>query len=139
MAAVTCQECGAAEVRCTGLCPRCYAAARRASRRPAVMDGQALALERAWDAGQLVAALVAELPEPGRHQGASWVTRAACRVHPALPWDGVAVTEAIRAVCCACPVRDACLAEALADPGVAGVWAATTPADRRGLRLAHAP
>lgn len=137
MAVGTCQECGAGDVRCKGLCSRCYFASRR--QRPAGSVGvEGRALERAWDQHQLVAALIAELPEPGRHRGASWVSRAACRAHPGLPWDGPAVTDQVRAVCGGCPVRAACLAEALADPGVAGLWAATTPADRRRLR-AHAP
>lgn len=131
MAAGTCQRCGAAEVRCKGLCARCYAAARR--ERPGAVGAEGLALERAWDSRQLVVSLVAELPEPGRHLGASWAARSACRAYPGLPWDGPAVTEAMRAVCGACPVRTACLAEAVGGQ-VAGVWAGTTAAERARMR-----
>jgi hypothetical protein len=142
MPAGTCTECGADKVRCKGLCRRCYATVCRDRRNPgrwtrtaALADGtEGMALERAWAAHQLVVALVRELPEPGRHQGASWAARAACRDHPGLRWDGTVVTAELRAVCDACTVRGACLAEALADPTVAGVWAATTAAERRRLR-----
>lgn len=135
MPAGICVECGADEVRCKGLCGPCYFAERRSARRPVTAIGiGARASERAWDAGQLVAALVAELPEPGRHQGASWAARAACRDHPDLRWEGRLVTAGMRAVCGSCTVRAECLAEALADPGVGGVWAATTAAERARLR-----
>lgn len=47
---------------------------------------------------------------------------------------GVKETEQAKAVCRACPARPACLAHAVADPPEFGVWAATTPAERRILR-----
>jgi len=47
---------------------------------------------------------------------------------------GVRETERAKAVCLACPVRPACLAEVVADPPEFGVWAATTPDERRALR-----
>lgn len=130
----TCQTCGAGEVRCRGLCARCYFAIRR--QRPQGGNGgvEGRALERAWDSHQLAVALVNTVPYPARELGASWVARAACRNHPGLPWDGRAVTPLMRDVCDSCPVRAPCLAEALADPGVAGVWAGTTSAERAGLR-----
>lgn len=134
MAVGTCQRCGAGQVRCKGLCARCYFARRYERPEGGVGGVETRAFERAWDARQLVAALVAELPEPGRHQGASWAARAACRAHPGLPWDGRLATAEMRAVCRACPVTGPCLAEALADPGVAGVWAGTTAAERARLR-----
>jgi len=129
----TCGRCGAAEVRCKGLCYRCYFARRYERPTGGLAGGQARALERAWNAHQLTVALVTELPEPGRHQGPSWAARAACRAHPGLPWDGERVTPAMRALCDTCPTRAACLAEATAGR-VAGVWAATTTAERARLR-----
>jgi WhiB family redox-sensing transcriptional regulator len=66
----------------------------------------------------------------------SWAVRAACVDHPALPWSEARVTDEMRAICGACPVKAACLAEALAAPDVRGVWAGTTPAERKRLRPA---
>jgi hypothetical protein len=78
--------------------------------------------------------LLAELPEPGRHQRASWAARAACRDHRALPWEGPRVTGEMKAMRGVCEVRGQCLAEALVDPGVAGVWARATATERARLR-----
>jgi WhiB family redox-sensing transcriptional regulator len=41
---------------------------------------------------------------------------------------------AARAMCAKCPVASACLAEALADPSLTGVWGGTTDEERKGLR-----
>lgn len=136
----TCQECGADEVRCKGLCTRCYAASYyrrvgrggRPSRAALVTAARAAALEEAWRAHQTLRALMAEAPNAGR--GPTWKALAACRDHRDMAWAGNRVTIAMRAVCGACPVRDRCLAEAMADPAVGGVWAATTAAQRARLR-----
>lgn len=123
-------------VRCKGLCARCYSADRsdlaRAPRPPAGVDFRAL--ERAWDVHQLAVALQCHVPYPARNLGGQWVARAACRDQRHLAWDGKTVTDPMRAVCDSCPVRADCLAEAMADPAVAGVWAGTTAAERAGLR-----
>lgn len=145
MPAGNCQRCGAAEVRCKGLCSRCYFARRYERPEPLLTRDQALAeplltgdqartLERAWGARQLVAALMAESPEQGRHETASWRAAAACRTRRDLPWEGERPTPEMRAICASCPVGDACLAEAVADRSVGGVWAGTTRAERRRLR-----
>lgn len=113
MPAGDCQRCGAAEVRCKGLCARCYFAQRY--ERP---EGRA----RPGGARGPVAA-----------QG-SWPARAACQKHGALPWTGPVATPSMRSVCSSCPVRVACLADALGDPETAGVRAGTTEAERARLR-----
>lgn len=74
----------------------------------------------------------------------SWTERAACRgaAEPDL-WFPVSevgpgarqVAEA-KAVCAACPVREDCLAFALAEGLDAGVFGGTTPTERRKLRRA---
>lgn len=163
MPAGTCQDCGAGQVRCKGLCVRCYSYHRNHHGRARPLDGprgngaayrvesvtpDQRAAERAWDAHQLMVALQSGAPYPVRNLGrqwvgtpipvrnlgGQWVARSACRDHPDLAWDGSAVTTQIRTVCDSCPVRDRCLAEALADPAVVGVWAATTAAERATLR-----
>jgi len=68
----------------------------------------------------------------------SWVVQAACRgMDPAifLP-DDRRPLDAARAVCAGCPVREPCLAEAVADPSIRGVWAGTTFEERVALRKA---
>jgi len=134
MAMRRCRRCGVGQVRCKGLCARCYFADRY---EPAQQSGhpgvEGRALERAWDSHQLTVLLVNERPAPGR-QMRSWATRAACRDHPDLPWTGRTATPEMRAVCAGCPVRVHCLAEALVERWLDGVWAGTTPAERRRLR-----
>jgi WhiB family transcriptional regulator, redox-sensing transcriptional regulator len=49
-----------------------------------------------------------------------------------------ASNEAARRICATCPVYDECLAYALADPTLAGTWAGTTEAERRGMRKSAA-
>jgi hypothetical protein len=44
------------------------------------------------------------------------------------------VAEAL-AVCAGCDVRAECLAAALADPNLVGVWGGTTSRERRELRV----
>jgi WhiB family redox-sensing transcriptional regulator len=40
----------------------------------------------------------------------------------------------VREVCRGCPVRDLCLEWAVASPGEEGLWAGTTPPERRRIR-----
>ncbi|MEU6709932.1 WhiB family transcriptional regulator [Nonomuraea sp. NPDC046802] len=47
---------------------------------------------------------------------------------------GVRDTEEAKAVCRGCSIRPACLAYVVANPPEFGVWAATTPEERRRLR-----
>lgn len=46
---------------------------------------------------------------------------------------------AAKAVCAQCPVQAECLREALREPFTAGIWGATTAADRRGLHTPDRP
>lgn len=58
---------------------------------------------------------------------------------------GGRVPSALRALCESCPVRNACLEDALQHEGDAprhlrfGVWAGTTPAERHTLALKRRP
>jgi WhiB family redox-sensing transcriptional regulator len=65
-----------------------------------------------------------------------WHADAACRdTDPAtfFPTKGVNVGPA-RKVCARCPVRDACLAFAMSDASIKGVWAGTTERQRKRMR-----
>lgn len=69
----------------------------------------------------------------------TWQDFAACRdrdVRIFFPEQGSASPLA-RAICRRCPVRDACLAEALAEPALQGIWGGTTDEQRRALRHGH--
>jgi len=70
-------------------------------------------------------------------QGRKWVDEAACRgVNPKL-FDAVSAlhAEAALRICKGCPVKEACLREALAeDVNPDGVWGGTTQLERRKLR-----
>lgn len=58
---------------------------------------------------------------------ADWRVSAACSGRTDLDWiDPTQAQEAeCRAICAACPVRVACLAEALSDPDNMGIWGGT--------------
>lgn len=66
-----------------------------------------------------------------------WWADALCREHPELAWfPGLGQSTApAKDVCGRCLVRDECLAAAVEFDEPAGVWAATSPADRRRLRV----
>ncbi|MVO87899.1 WhiB family transcriptional regulator [Streptomyces sp. p1417] len=76
----------------------------------------------------------ASAPAAGPRPG--WQTDALCAqtdpdlFHPAVDKP---VREAKR-ICAACPVRDDCLAYALARPDIQGIWGGTTARDRGRLR-----
>lgn len=65
----------------------------------------------------------------------NWREHAAC-----LPLD-VAVffdghqSDTARATCAACPVQQACLDEAIPQPGLYGIWGGTNPEQRKRIRL----
>ena len=70
----------------------------------------------------------------------SWQSLAACRgLGPDLFFleRSESVTEA-KAVCWSCPVRRDCLAVAMADDSLSGIWGATTRKQRRLHRRASA-
>lgn len=71
----------------------------------------------------------------------AWHADAACREHPELTWvprfagpSREADLASAKAVCARCLVREECLATALADTTLVGVWGGTTPVERRALR-----
>jgi WhiB family redox-sensing transcriptional regulator len=67
-----------------------------------------------------------------------WMLDGACREHPDVnffPTRGERIDPA-RAVCSTCLVRDECLAFALADATIVGVWGGTSEKQRRSLRVA---
>lgn len=47
--------------------------------------------------------------------------------------------EAAKALCLTCPVRDLCLAWAVPQATLDGVWGATTPPERRRMRTRKTP
>lgn len=64
-----------------------------------------------------------------------WAVDALCaQTDPDLffPTDSAEVAAA-RRVCADCPVRQQCLADALADPALRGIWGGTTRTERRRL------
>ena len=70
-----------------------------------------------------------------------WRDRAACRAVP-TEWffpvgrtaDSVQQTEAAKAICRSCPVRESCLGFALETNQEVGIWGGATEDERRGLR-----
>lgn len=68
---------------------------------------------------------------------ATWRKRAACRgidVEIFYPYDeDVAAEAAAKAVCGACPVRQACLEHALAHREREGIWGGATERERRRI------
>lgn len=80
---------------------------------------------------------VPDLLELLAQQRPVWHAHAACRDESpdAFFADG-RHPDAARALaaCARCPVRDICLASALADPSVDGIWGGTTARQRRRLR-----
>lgn len=88
--------------------------------------------------------LMAWLMDPGApdwralYSRPGWMRRAACRGRPA---DEFVLPHApsrarARRVCGGCPVREDCLAFALADPDLMGVWGGTTERERDAMRRA---
>ena len=66
----------------------------------------------------------------------AWMAKAACRGVDAatfFPSRGEP-TDAARALCAGCPARGPCLAYALDDETLEGVWAGTSKQQRRGMR-----
>ena len=88
-----------------------------------------------------------DLPDDYRSPDASilgerpaWQRRAACRGKGCGWWFPTTreAEEAARAVCEPCPVRRECLAYALSDPGLVGIWAGTDERERRRMRKVSA-
>ena len=67
--------------------------------------------------------------------GSTWKLRAACRGLPASLFFSERTSEvaAAKKVCRSCPVADDCLASALADTGLLGVWGGRTYEERTAL------
>jgi WhiB family redox-sensing transcriptional regulator len=66
-----------------------------------------------------------------------WQSDAACRGQGSRGWVGDgdgAPYAAQKAVCAECPVREPCLAYALANKSLMGCWGGTTESERRELR-----
>jgi WhiB family redox-sensing transcriptional regulator len=74
----------------------------------------------------------------------AWYADAACREHPDLEFvllplgTGSVEIEQRKAICRRCLVREECLAYALADPSLDGVWGGTTKPERAILRSSGA-
>jgi len=68
-----------------------------------------------------------------------WMDRALCRetdpnlFFPNKDIDGISAFRA-KAVCRKCAVKAECLAYAVADPSLQGIWGATSDAERRAIR-----
>jgi WhiB family redox-sensing transcriptional regulator len=73
-------------------------------------------------------------------QRPAWQRRAPCRGRGCDWWFPTSreADEAARAVCEPCPVRRECLAYAMADRELVGIWAGTDAAERRRLRRVSA-
>jgi WhiB family redox-sensing transcriptional regulator len=66
----------------------------------------------------------------------SWMAQGACRGEPVETFirEGRRPAAKARAICAGCPVRAECLAHAVADPGLVGVWGGMTDRERQRLR-----
>ncbi len=90
-------------------------------------------------AAPLVRLLPAGIADYLGHTPADWTTRAACaETDPEAfyPEKGGS-TAAAKAVCAGCPVRAACLAEALGHRERHGVWGGLSEPERRALLRRH--
>lgn len=69
-----------------------------------------------------------------------WRSEALCREDPGAHWDGDLLPSMFE-MCMGCPVRAQCLAEALGheERSDCGVWAGTTPEERRKIRRGADP
>ncbi len=70
-----------------------------------------------------------------------WREQAACKDDPTPDLWFVAPSDhhgiaAAKAICRRCPVAAECLAEAMADPSIVGVWGGTSEVERAKLRVA---
>jgi WhiB family transcriptional regulator, redox-sensing transcriptional regulator len=85
--------------------------------------------ESLWPSGQAPAAGWLGLVSP------AWFADAACREHPELCWvdpgNSGSQVSAAKDVCARCLVRAECLASAMADPTLVGIWGATTTRERK--------
>jgi|SRR5882724_7430946 len=72
-------------------------------------------------------------------RGPAWRADALCREYPDVAWFGKTErsSKAAKAVCSACLVRDECLAYAMADHTLDGIWGGLTRRERGQLR--HTP
>ena len=83
----------------------------------------------------LVGALMAQGDFPEVLNRPSWQYRAACRGLGTEDYFTYGSdVKATKAICARCPVQPDCLAVALDDPGLVGVWGGTTIRERRVLR-----
>ena len=69
-------------------------------------------------------------------RGPAWKADALCREYPKVAWFGQSErsSKAAKAVCGRCLVRSECLAYALADPNIDGIWGGLTRRERSQLR-----
>lgn len=72
-------------------------------------------------------------------RGPAWRADALCKEYPKLAWFGKTDRSAkpAKAVCEQCLVRAECLAYAMADPTLEGIWGGLTRRERGRLRLAE--
>ena len=69
-----------------------------------------------------------------------WKSDASCRSDPGGHWDGPLLPSMFE-MCMGCPVKDACLVEALGheERSDCGVWGGTGPEERRRIRKGADP
>lgn len=86
--------------------------------------------ELIWPTGQASVATWLEL-----FAGPAWYADAACREHPEVRWVGSdnsgPKVRAAKAICAECLVQAECLATAMDDPTLVGVWGGTTTRERQ--------
>ena len=80
---------------------------------------------------------------PSSARRPSWMADGACLEHPEvqfIPMNPVTEQHAddARAICSQCLCRPECLAYAVADPTLLGIWAGTTTAERKRMRRQRA-
>jgi WhiB family redox-sensing transcriptional regulator len=69
-------------------------------------------------------------------RGPAWRADALCKEYPKLAWFGNTdrSAKAAKAVCSSCLVREECLAYAMTDPTLDGIWGGLTRRERGLLR-----
>jgi hypothetical protein len=86
---------------------------------------------------RLVCATLALTDFASRLNPPAWAGDALCREHPEIVWVAQTPSKRAKAVCQDCLVREECLAYALDDPLLVGIWGGTDAHERRVLRGEH--
>ncbi|MFI6793634.1 WhiB family transcriptional regulator [Nonomuraea sp. NPDC050383] len=120
-----------------GLCMTCYARHHDAG---TLHHWPSVKGDRAWQQNYRLPEPTPE-PQPARTNNGAWTQRAACRNEDPELWFPVSTSDddpqvrKAKAICRGCPALAACHTWVTFHPQKYGIWAATTPQQRRHIAL----